>query len=140
MTMADSRATEMPYITASLVIEQNGLDTNLCTISLGLEPTSVWRLRDKSLADHHEIYDTNWILELPERESYNVDDTVKELINLLWPHRNRLLSFLESSGAEASVICNIRLGIHGERPVYELRNDTIRKLGELQCHFMYNIT
>jgi len=123
-----------PQISACFVISGNGFNTDECTRAIGREPTEIGHPKE---GERPEINDTEWIIDTGKLKLYSVDEVVSSLMEDVWPHRERIETFLKQTALKGSFCCFVT--IFEERPLYELSEETMRKMAALGCDFSMDI-
>lgn len=126
-----------PLITAHFVISGRDFDPAVCTEALGLTPTGIWTQRHEHLKSRVDLPNVEWHLGFDKKPSYSIDESVAEIVSLIWPARERIRELLSSSGLSASLSCSVT--IYEDRPEYCLSTDIMSKLGSLGCKLRLDI-
>ena len=126
-----------PKISISFVISGRDFDPNICSVALGLQPSNVWRQQREHLKDRIDLPNVEWQLGFDGRALYSLDEAAAEVVDLIWPARERIRAFISQSGLRATLACSVR--IDADRPEYCLSSEVMRKLGWLDCKFCLDI-
>jgi len=132
-----TKPSKLPLITSFFSIGGWDFDTDACTAAIGISPTRIWRQSHAHLAQHPDIPNTNWTVELEHRQLYSLDDGLAELFALLLPSRDRILSFLQASGLRGGFGSNVT--IRADRPLYHLSPETLSTLASFHCEYLMDI-
>jgi hypothetical protein len=125
----------LPFVTTSYIIDSTALDPQeFCNLT-GLLPLPLvsrqdsfaTRLAPKSLL----------VMDLRKRRIDTTDAGVSELLDLLWPFRERLTIFLQQAEISSRVISTVWIDHH--RPVYELLPDSLRRLAALGAGYRLEV-
>lgn len=139
--MKNDVSTKAPVIETKFCIVGDELDPDAFTRLVGVQPHRTGKKGELSanpMAAKRgvRIPQTFWCIEV-EHRSYSMDEGIQALLAQIWPHREKVLEYLQ---ARPTVTSGMNSTIHmGEdRPVYEISLDSIKKLAELECPFMLN--
>jgi hypothetical protein len=128
-----------PVINTILWLGGEELDPDEFTLLVGLQPT--WSGKKGELSSNPmaakrgvRVSETFWRIEV-EQETYSMDDGIQEVLIRMWPHREKVRTYLE---ARPSIRIGVIAAIHiyQNRPVYDFSPDSIKKLADLGCGFM----
>jgi hypothetical protein len=67
----------------------------------------------------------------------SLDDSVRLLLDILWPAHERIVDFCLKSGATAAFLTGVR--IHGARPDYSLAHKSISRMADLRAGYSLDI-
>jgi hypothetical protein len=127
-----------PLLSTYFVISGRDFDTDKCSESLGLEPSVIWRQRLELLKSRDDLANTEWRIGFDKRPLYSLDEAVREVLDVIWPARDRIRAFLSSSGGlEAILACSVNIQV--DRPEYCVSPITMEKLAELHCELCLDI-
>ena len=126
-----------PRLTTYLYIAGRDFEPEICTSTLGIDPTQIWRQKLKHLEHRIDLPNISWRLGRSKRPLYSVSEAVEEVLDLVWPAREKLKMFIESHDFEVGIECSVT--IFDDRPVYELLPHTIQRLAVIGCRFGLDI-
>jgi hypothetical protein len=121
-----------PLITTLFYLEGDQLDPKLCTEALGVEPTAF----DSSSALRPGVWVPSgrpnirlpyWKLKLTKEKSYNIDEPLKRLLDMIWPRREAVIELIRETGYEASFTTTVT--IYVDPPRYSLSGNILERLG-----------
>ncbi len=128
---------ESPLITVRFVIGGRDFDPNDVSRAIGLEPTRVWHATHKAVINDTRFNTVSWCIGYEKLPLYSTDEAVKQVLKLIWPHREPIGRYLRHGKVSATLVCNVT--IWEDRPVYELSADTMQRLSALGCEFVLDI-
>ena len=108
------------------------------TQKLKIQPTDVWikgeQIKDKDLYRKHTL----WCTSTEYEESYDINDQLKAIINILTPKIDDLKNLKDTLGVEYKfcVVINIE---NNEKPVMYFNTDTIRFLDEIKAEIEFDL-
>lgn len=132
-----SSQSKAPRISSYLYISGRDFDPQACSAFIGLQPTEIWRQKREELKQREDLPNVSWNIGHEPIEGYSVSDAVDEVLDLVWPARERLRTFLQGQNIEVGIACTV--AIHADRPIYDLSASTIRRLAELSCKFTLDV-
>jgi hypothetical protein len=107
-----------PSMNVAFVIAGRDTDPDDVTRTAGLEPSRLWHATSNSVLNDPRMSTVNWIVERRDVASREVDEAVRQVLDVAWPHRAGILRYLRSRKASASLTCSVT--IREDRPVYAL--------------------
>jgi Domain of unknown function (DUF4279) len=122
-----------PSITTCLEIAGDELDPDVCTKSIGIQPTRVRRAKVRVAG----VAGTSWAFGFEKVPLYSTSDAVEQLLAAVEPHKIAILDFVSSPTVELAVVCNVT--ITDERPEYCLSQEVIRRLASWGAEFALDI-
>lgn len=129
--------TSSPLITAKFWIGGKDLDISEITQVIGVEPSGVWYQRRPELRERRDLDDSGWYVGFENRALYDTDEAVRNVLETIWPVRDKVRSYLDIGKGRASMLVNVT--IHEERPIYGLSADTMERLAYLRCEFCMDL-
>ena len=128
---------DAPQISAWLVLSGNDFDSNACTDTIGLQPTSVWRQAHEHLRDRTDLDNMSWSYGYETRRGYDIDEVIQELLNDVRPCAASITQFSLQNKLKVSVTCNVT--INSDRPLYKLSPNSMQGISELNAEFLMDI-
>ncbi len=120
-------------ISTSIAILGEDLDFAECSAAIGLKPTMEFvRKFDSMVVPKHQ-----WILKCEKQIFESTDDALKELFRKLSGVENRILAYARQHDYRIKISCNVT--IREDRPVYELKMETVQKIAQLGASFGMDI-
>lgn len=126
-----------PRISTHFYIAGWDFDTDNCTAVVGVEPSEVRRQKHSELRARKDIPNVSWNLGRIRTDSYSVSESVDEILDLIWPSRDRVKDFVDGKELVIGIACTVTIRV--DRPVYDLSTTTIRRLAELSCEFILDV-
>jgi hypothetical protein len=121
----------LPLVTTSLVIKGREIDAERIRSSLGASLAVPAELR-------YEIDASSRVhVMATQRRLDNIDLGISELLDLLWPDRERLMRALAEADATGTIMSSVWIRL--QNPVYELSPESLRRLAELGMAFCLEI-
>ena len=129
---------ESPTILTRFWVVGDELNPDVFTRLVGLQPTGSGRKGDPSANPTarklgRTVPKTFWEIEV-ERNSYNTDEGIQEVLGLIWPRRETIVEFLNARPSMKAGFLLV-VHIHHDPPAYEVNRDSIQKLASLGCEF-----
>ncbi|NJL27339.1 MAG: DUF4279 domain-containing protein [Thermoanaerobaculia bacterium] len=122
-----------PRITSSFIIQGQELDTFLCTSAIGLTPTGtsedVKSLPAAIQKVARSIGGSYWRIDLEDEKSYDTDEGLVRLLEIVWPSREQIIRFCSRAHADIGFLSSV--SIFHDRPVYTASAETIKKIAYL---------
>lgn len=126
-----------PLITSAFGIWGDQLDPVECTRAIGLTPTEVEIKGQSRPEGRPPVPVTHWGITLEKRISYSIEEPLSELLDLLWPQRERVVEFITSHPVSAIICTNIT--INKDRPEYCLSPETLQRLAYFKVEYCLDI-
>ena len=126
-----------PHLSTHFIISGRDFDPEKCSEALGLRPSNIWRQRLEHLRARDDLADTEWQIGFDKRQLYSLDEAVLEVLELIWPARDRIRAFLSGSDLKATLTCSVTIQV--DRPEYCLSPTAMKKLTALHCEFCLDI-
>jgi len=127
-----------PLVDSCLCIAGFDFDVEACTRAVGLEPTRVWRQKhDHIKRSAPGLPTTNWLVETGKQPCYDISDSVQQILNIVVPKRQEILSFAAANSLSVEFITKVV--ITEDRPVYELRPEVLRELAPFSVSYSLDI-
>ncbi|WP_326550122.1 DUF4279 domain-containing protein [Micromonospora sp. NBC_01813] len=133
------RCTQRAYLTVAPVEDADGLDFDPAHVTrlVGLEPTRIHRRGEAVGQRVHRS--SGWYVDVPQREEYDTELVLRELLDVLDPHAEGLAYARQVLGLRAGV--NVVIEMHSGRdgagdilvttPRIHLTAETMRRLADL---------
>jgi Mg2+ and Co2+ transporter CorA len=121
---------KLPTLFTRFSINTGEVDPDLCTSSIGLQPTKVLKKGQERPAPRPTVLDNRWDIETSRRQIYSIDESLIELLKVIWPKRDRIISFCRENNVDCSFVTAVWAS-EEHRPVYDLSRDTIKKIAAL---------
>lgn len=120
-----------PLVEVALRFTGQGFAPEDVTRLVGLTPTKTWRLGDAIQQTQLRRKCDGWVIGLPSREAYDMDNVLRELLDILAPHEDRIAE----AARQFALAVEISVGVYisGETPASLFSADTIRRLSSLQA-------
>jgi hypothetical protein len=135
--LTENDQADAPEVTAHFFISGRDFDPLAVTDVLGIDPSEVWRQHRPELKERPDLPTVCWKYGFKKRRFVSIDDAVSEILEVIWPLRDRVQQWLASNAAQVGVECSV--SIYNDRPIYELSATTISRLSELRCEFLLDI-
>ncbi len=127
-----------PTINTTFWVEGDGLDPDVFTMGIGIQPT--YTMKKGRLSSNptlresgHKNPSTMWEIN-HKFQTYSMDEGVKEVLNVIWEKRDVILDYVRDH-VDVEVGIRSAIWIHEDRPVYDLSANTICRLAYLECEF-----
>jgi Domain of unknown function (DUF4279) len=136
--MSVAEQSPAPYIKVFFAYSGKDLDVDSISAHLGIKPTGIWRQKHEHiLRDNPELPNTNWLYEIEDLRLYSTNEAIEELLKVIWPIRESVVSYNRLSGLVPSITCTVK--IYEDRPLYEVLPQNLQRMGYLGCEFGLDI-
>lgn len=130
-----------PRITSSFIIGGECLDLDLCSAFIGLTPTQTSADARALPAAVREIAakvgKPYWRIDLKRELSYDTNDGLSRLLEIIWPRRNEINEFVSRANLTSAFLSSV--SIFYDRPVYSASSETIKKIAYLGAEWSLDI-
>lgn len=126
-----------PLITSRFTITGDSLNPDHCTKMLNIKPTEVGLKGEKRPKGRPDVPVTFWSVSIANKRYYSIEESISEMLDLLWPHRAELVSLLSTSCLSASLESTVK--IYGDRPEYCLEPETLQRIAFLKASYCLGI-
>lgn len=126
-----------PSINTFFEIAGDDLDPEECTRRIGLTPTEAEISGRSRPGGRLPVRVTHWTIKLEKRRVYTIDEPLTELLDILWPKRSKIMTFLLSQPFPATFGTNVT--IYEDRPEYCLSPETIQRLAYFKSEYCLDI-
>ena len=116
-------------ITTTFCITGDPLNFAECTEAVGMEPTSIQEKRTRGRwlpSGRPNILPAEWCLEVIHEPSYDVDQCVTELLDLIFPRVEQIKALLTREPYSAGFLTCVT--VFEDRPIYSLSASNIKRL------------
>ena len=128
-----------PLITNYFSITDFSLDPEECTRFLEIEPTETSKAvqRGTFLDGRPHIRDAFWTIEFSKEPSWEIEEGLSKIIEILWPQRSKVVEFLSTTGFDASFGTNVT--IYASRPLYVLSPQVLKEMSYFGAEYGLDI-
>jgi hypothetical protein len=126
-----------PQITCLLVLAGDEFDSDACTATVGLTPTSVWKQEREDLRTYPGLDNMNWCFGFEKVRSHSVDEVVCGTLDSISTAKDRIVSFARAQKLSLTISCRVTIEV--DRPVYDLPSNTVQRLADLGAGFSLDI-
>jgi hypothetical protein len=123
--------TTKPLIEVALKLTGQGFAPDDVTDFVGLAPTETWRLGEAIQRTQLKRKADGWLFGLPQRETYDMEAVLCELLDAVTPYEGRLAEAVEKLGLE--VVISFGVYLSNETPACWFSANTLRRLYHLQA-------
>ncbi len=124
--------TAKPLVEVALRLTGQGFSPGDVTAMIQLAPTKTWRAGDSVQGTLLKRKNDAWVFGLPQRETYDLDAVVRELLNAIEPYAEKLAEAATHFSLEKEISFGIY--INAETPSGWFAADTLRRLASLGAH------
>ena len=108
------------------------------TEKLSLKPSEHWMKGDKIKNKNIERKETCWTLSTEYEESYDINDQLKKIVDLLKPKKEVLVNLKNAFSLD--YIFNIVINVeNNEKPAIYLDSETVEFAGEIKAEFGFDL-
>lgn len=127
-----------PTLFSKLCLVSEEVDLESCAVAIGLLPTEILRRGDSRGEGRMIVPESSWEVSCPQRVVFSVDESVVELLDLIWPYRENLVSFCKVHRIDCLIVTVAYIN-EDKRPVYDFGANTLRRMAELQCSWIMDL-
>ena len=118
--------TSKPMVQVALKLTGQGFSAEDITRITELTPTKTWRQGDQVQASKLVRKNDGWVLGLPERETYDLDGLLIELLDSIEPKADRVFEAIGRFTLEPQISFGVYL--RGEAPACLFSSGTIKRI------------
>jgi len=143
LSVSESNAKEAssPLVSAAFCVEGDDLVPGVFTAELEIQPSSSddsSRHTGWLVPSGEDFYRKPfWCIEIPKSGSFDIDDQIACLLDILWPKRAVFRALQRSLTFESAFVANVT--IYGGRPVYHLSYETMARMAYFRSKFLLDI-
>lgn len=128
-----------PLITNFFTITGKDLNIQECTRFLGLQPTETGETIQKgtSVDGRTHFRDAFWSIEFTKEPSWEIEEGLIKILDILWPRRECVTAFLSTTGHSALFGTNV--SIYASRPLYVLSPQTLSRMAFFETEWGLDI-
>lgn len=126
-----------PLITTAFIISGEMFDPESCTLAIGLQPSEVCVKGAHREGGRPPVATSSWSIHFRRQRLDSIEDGIKNVLDVIWPHRTKIQAFVTSLGLKATFTSNVI--VTEERPLYCLSAETMRKMSALDAEFCMDI-
>lgn len=128
----------VPWVGAELNLKDEALDPEQVSERIGLAPTRSHKRRDPVAEAHlRSAHFGLWVVSVPRRESYEIDVVVDELLDLLDPHWERIVSTIQALDLTGTLYADVLVA--DEFPGVGLSENALRRMARLGVPFEMDV-
>ena len=125
-------------VSSFFAIESEDMDPDECTRALGISPWESGKKGTKLSPKSFGLLRTSfWSVGPYQKPADNIDDGLQEVLEVIWPARDRIRAYLTSSGFQASFGTNV--SIYEARPLYLLQADTLSRMAFFGVEYIFDV-
>ena len=123
--------TSKPLVEVALRLIGQAFSPGDVTAAVGLTPTKTWHRGDYIQGTLLQRKDDGWSFGLPQRETYEMDALLRELLDAIEPHKTRIAEAADRLHLDVEVSFGIY--IRGETPASWFAAETIHRLASIRA-------
>jgi hypothetical protein len=125
---------KLPYITTYFVVTSDAyFDPREVAQRLDIEATSMERQGDPRPPPRPPVKQSMWRVECKGRRIQSIDDGIREVLDIVWPHRVQIRKLLTEFKLSATFVSYVR--IHDLGVVYEILPETLSQMADLRAEW-----
>lgn len=121
--------TSKPRISVALKLTGEEFSPAEATRIIGLNPSRTWRVGESVEDTEIKRKDNGWKLELPYRETYDMDSILNELLDIVEPHSQDIARLTASLRIRAEISFGVYM--RAETPAAWFSAQTLRRVTNL---------
>lgn len=122
--------TTKPLIEVALRLTGNGFSPENVTALIQLAPTKTWRAGDSVQKTKLKRKHDGWAFGLPQRETYEMDVFLCELLDIVEPHRDGISQAVSRFGLKKEISFGVY--IRNQTPTSWFAAETLRRVAALE--------
>jgi hypothetical protein len=120
-----------PRIEVAFRLTGQGFSLDDVTAMVQLTPTNTWRAGDLIARTIMKRKHDGWTLELLERETFDMEESLRELLDVLEPHQRKIIEAMDRFKLDAEISFGVL--IYESEPAAWFSADTIRRAALLNA-------
>jgi Domain of unknown function (DUF4279) len=120
-----------PLIEVAMRLTGQGFAPEDVTKLVQLTPTRTWRLGDPVQRTQLKRKHDGWVFGLPQRETYEMDGLLRELLDAIEPHKEGIAEAAKRFGLEKET--SLGVYVRGETPASWFAADTVHRISTLDA-------
>jgi hypothetical protein len=129
---------KLPAILTRFAVSTGDMDPELVTRSVILQPTRILKKGQLREAPRPPVVENSWEIETPKRTLYSLDESMAELLSIVWPKREEIVSFCQARHLQCLFI-TVAWADDEHRPIYELSRESLKKIGALNASWIMDL-
>jgi hypothetical protein len=126
-----------PKITSFFTFEDDRLDPTACTERIGLQPTGTGITGQMLPGRRWPVPHSFWEVEFYQERQHRIETGLRKLLDLLWPARLSIMSFLAETSFSATFGSNVTL--QAEEAICEITAETLSRLAFFGTNYIMDI-
>lgn len=133
----DFESEKVPGISVTFFVGGEKFDVSKFNNLVGITPTRIWEQKIDHLKKRTDLNNFSWSYEKQEIACWSIEEPIEQVIEIFWPHREKILMFCEENYLSISVTCSIYIDDMEEdgHPLYDLSPTLMQKLSYLKAEF-----
>jgi hypothetical protein len=120
----------LPEITTYFLISSNKyFDPNVVSQRVPIAPTRIETQGELRPYPRPSVKQSSWRTECKDRTIQSIDEGIREVLEIVWPHRTVIVQTLADMELSCSFVSYVR--IHDLGVVYELSTETMSRMAAL---------
>ena len=129
---------DLPIIVTRFSIEMGIHNPDLCTDYIGLNPTRVLKKGAGRQQPRPPVSASSWEIDTEKRTIYSIDDSITELMDVIWPKKDRIVEFCKQYVVQCLFI-SVVWADDEHRPVYELSRQSLERIGKFNAAWIMDL-
>ena len=129
---------ELPAILTRFAINTRDVVPELASQHIGLEPSRVLKKGEPRTPPRPPVAESSWMIESPRRHLYSLDESMTQVLNIVWPKRREITSFCNKHNLQCLFVTVVWADAE-HRPIYELSRQSFKKISALHASWIMDL-
>jgi hypothetical protein len=130
--------TTLPAVLTRFALNIGDLAAEFVTEQIGLQPSGILRKGQMRQPPRPPVAESSWEIEGPKRNIYSIDESVGQIVDIVWPKRHEILVLCREHGFRCLFVTAVWADDE-HRPVYELSHVNLKKMSELEASWIMDV-
>jgi hypothetical protein len=129
---------KLPMILTRFAINTLDVAPEEASNYIGLTPTRILKKGEPRQPPRPPVAENRWQIESQKRTLYSLDESMAELLKIVWPKHERISSFCAEHHFECLFV-SVAWIDDENRPIYEFSPQTLEKMGALHASWIMDL-
>jgi hypothetical protein len=129
---------QLPLILSRFSICTDNVDPDVCTSEIGIVPTEVLKKGRSRVHPRPPEPENSWSVETERRTMYSVDESIAELLTILWPKKDQIIALCHKCEAECLFVTAVYANDE-YRPVYDISRMSLKRMADLSASWIMDL-
>jgi hypothetical protein len=128
----------LPLIITRFAILTGERDATSITEQISLQSARVLRKGARRPPPRPPVPENSWEIETQKRQLYSIEDSMIELLNIIWPKKEQICSVCEQHNARCLFV-SIVWADDEHRPVWEFSRETLERMQAFHASWIMDL-